>query len=201
MDILSNDDVFITVCMYFTKAKEIFRFELLSKYHQHLIRKTRWIHFSLYIKNEEILDYVLENYKCSNLRLFCEITDENVSKLINAHTLDLCNTKVTDASVSKLINVNTLDLGYTKVTDENGATFITRTCRMNVKTRRNSRSQMAAGRPVGSGSGRIQVIASPPASRQKRLRPVPARPVSRKDRSCRPRPASAPARAARRAFR
>ena len=124
MNVLLIDDLFIEICGYIDNVKELLKLELLSKYHCKIIRNVKWIHFELYIRSDEMLDAMLENHKFGNLFLPTDANDENVSKLINCHTLDLSYTKVTDKSVSKLINCHTLNLAGTKVTDESVSKLI-----------------------------------------------------------------------------
>ena len=132
-------DIWLSIFNTFGNMKEIIQLELLSKYHQHIIRTHVW-NIEIFIKNDKILEHIINNYKMKNMNInrFCDvnifidelknchtldisctnITDASVSELKNCHTLDLRRTNITDASVSELKNCHTLYLYETKITDE-----------------------------------------------------------------------------------
>ena len=116
MNPLLIEDIFIQICYQINNVKLIMIIEEVSKWHIKIIRKNKWINLSINVKNDENIINMLKTHNFRNL-ICTNVTDMSVSKLINAHTLDLNRTKVTDASISKLINAHTLNLSGTKVTD------------------------------------------------------------------------------------
>nr|QBK89945.1 MAG: leucine-rich repeat protein [Pithovirus LCPAC101] len=132
MDILESqldsniiDDMFIEVCKNLD-FDNLLNLQLLSKYNKHLIRKTKWSHTNVKLKNtwniNNKVKYLATNfnfmkytfYRCDN------ITDESVKMLGNVHSLclKLCG-RITDESVKMLGNVHSLDLSYcNRITDD-----------------------------------------------------------------------------------
>ena len=137
MEIIPNE-IWSTIFSILNDVKEIIKLTTVSKLFMKTIKNHYW-YFCVNVKNDIVLEYVLDNYKFKNLKInmkcnvnrfieklinchtldlsYTKVTDASVEKLINCHTLNLRETNITDASVEKLINCHSLDLRYTKVTD------------------------------------------------------------------------------------
>src|SRR5579863_10351023 len=117
MNLIFIADIFVLICEQLGTIKNILQLELLSKYHQRIIRNHGWM-IKLRVKNDTILEHIIKNYRFRNLSIFPHVNiNRFVKELKNCHTLYLSNTNITDASVRELKNCHTLDLSYTKVTD------------------------------------------------------------------------------------
>ena len=68
MDLLYTGDLFICIATFLNDLQMIIKLELLSKYHQRIIRKNNW-YIPLSIKNDIILRHVIDNYRLKNLDL------------------------------------------------------------------------------------------------------------------------------------
>ena len=100
MNPLYDIDIFISICDFLSTIKEIIRLELLSKYHQYIIRNSNWIKE---VKNDNILEYVLKNYKFKwlNISANCDV-NRFIKELKNCHTLNLYGTKISDECINYL---------------------------------------------------------------------------------------------------
>ena len=123
MNPLLIEDIFIQICYQINDVKLIMIIQEICKWHKKIIRKNKWIGLPINVKNDENIISMLKTHNFSNVRLR-NVSDVSVSKLVNAHTLDLNGTKVTDVSISKLVNAHTLYLNNTKVTDESVSKLI-----------------------------------------------------------------------------
>nr|QBK89812.1 MAG: hypothetical protein LCPAC101_00950 [Pithovirus LCPAC101] len=119
------DDMFIEVCKNLD-FDNLLNLQLLSKYNKYLIRKTKWSHTDVKLKNNtDINDKVIYlatnfNFMKYNLNGCYDITDESVEMLSNVHSSKLLECyRITDKSVKMLGNVHSLNLsGCDKITDE-----------------------------------------------------------------------------------
>ena len=84
MNVLYISDLFVQICKHIDNAKDLLQLELLSSRHKSIIRNTKWDHFIVKIRSEQLLE---------NMLLFHFFLK-----------LDLSNTNVTDKSVLKIIN-------------------------------------------------------------------------------------------------
>ena len=120
--------------------KELINLEKLNWDFLNLIRKTRWNHLIVRIRNIDTINFVINNYNFTkynfsdfeaddngNLlpnchtfyRLQYNINIENVKLLDNCHILNLPCYYITDESVKLLGNCHTLNLsGCNEITDE-----------------------------------------------------------------------------------
>src|SRR5579863_9921149 len=132
-------DIFVLICEELETIKKVLQLELLSKYHQKVIRNHGWM-IRLHISDDTIMDHIIKNYRFRNLcfwspvnvNLFVKelknchtlnlagtnITDISVRELKKCHTLYLSSTNITDISVRELKHCHTLNLSSTKITDE-----------------------------------------------------------------------------------
>src|SRR5579863_3152954 len=118
MNLIFIADIFVLICEQLGTIKNILQLELLSRYHQRVIRNHGWM-IKLRVKNDTILEHIIKNYRFKNLSISPHVNiNRFVKELKNCHTLDLYCTKVTDESVRELKNCHTLNLCYTNVTDE-----------------------------------------------------------------------------------
>ena len=114
-----NNDTFILVLEKTNNIKFVIGLEVLSKHCQKIIRNHNW-NMQVEIKNNIVLEHVIDNYNFKNLKISrkCDI-NSFIDKLKNCHTLHLSGTNITDESVKLLGNCHTLDLSYCKkITDE-----------------------------------------------------------------------------------
>ena len=119
MNLLDYTDIFVLICNFLPTIKEIIQLELLSKYHQNIIRTIDWFK-EVKVKNDSVLEHVLKYYKFRwlNISSICDVNGF-IKELKNCHTLNLAGTKITDASVKELKNCHTLYLYGTNITDAN----------------------------------------------------------------------------------
>ena len=116
MNPLLISDIFLSICDNL-ELNQIINLELLSTNHKLMIRNNSWFKY-FYIKNNIILNYVLNNYKLKKLIISSKCDGNlHILKLKNCHTLDLSCTKITDSSVKELKKCHTLNLRKTKITD------------------------------------------------------------------------------------
>ena len=119
------DDIIWQIGINIHNIKDLINYSSISKQHNIIIKKNRWLHIILKLSKNSQLLLMIKNYNFGNIDLsYSNMTDESVSKLINAHTLYLSGTNVTDESVFKLTNAHTLYLGGTNVTDESVSKLI-----------------------------------------------------------------------------
>ena len=106
-------DVLLDIFEYLDDYKQLVNLTTSSKSILSAIKSHNW-YIPVKINKIEDIDYILNNYKFLNIDLsscYKQITDANVEKLGNCHTLNLTNCKqITDKSVEKLGNCHTLDL-------------------------------------------------------------------------------------------
>ena len=111
------DDIFQQICQFLTTGGFI-KMRQLSKHHKKLVSEMPRYKY-MYVKNEMVLRHIIDNYKFLNLKLYEEVTDEEIKELKNCHILDLSFCKnVTDEGVKGLKKCHTIDLMGTKVTKE-----------------------------------------------------------------------------------
>ena len=87
-------EIFLSIFNILNDVEEIIKLATVSKLFMLSIRKHNW-YFCVNIKNDIILEYVLNNYNFKNLRInkTCNVNNF-IEKLINCHTLNLrykCN--------------------------------------------------------------------------------------------------------------
>src|ERR1700728_303149 len=118
MDLLTYGDIFVQVCNYLINILSIIRLESLSKHHKVLIRTNTWMMYTIKIKHQTIIEFVVENYNFKKYNFGSVVfTDKIIHKLKNCHTLDLSCTKITDESVCYFENCHKLNLAFTNITD------------------------------------------------------------------------------------
>ena len=124
------DDILIEICTYLD-FEQLLELQLLSKYNKEIIRKTRWDHAEVNIKNNGDIDerviYIVNNFNFGlyDLSGCTKITDKSVKMLGNCHELylSLCY-QITDKTVKTLGNCCILDLTFCfKITDESVKTL------------------------------------------------------------------------------
>jgi hypothetical protein len=101
--------------------KELIKKEIVCKSFQNIIRSTIWNQFVVKLRDIDMIEYVVKNYKFTKYDLcYLLITDDMVKLFVNCHTLDLSYCyEMTDASVKSLGNCHTLNLSYcSQITDE-----------------------------------------------------------------------------------
>ena len=69
MNILSISDIFIQICENIQNIKQLLNLELISLNHMCVIRKGRFINLQIYIPNDTIMKYIVNNYNFANLDL------------------------------------------------------------------------------------------------------------------------------------
>lgn len=99
------------------KISHLLKLQLISKSHQQIIRNHGW-HKVIYIKNNIILEYVLNNFKFKKLQLGFKCTPNTyINQLKNCTVLDLSWSGVSDTDVIELQNCQILNLAGTMITD------------------------------------------------------------------------------------
>lgn len=134
------EDICLSILDLSTKIKEIIHLELLSKYHKKIIRNHNWYTY-VRIKNDDIMEYIIANYKIKKLCLmgrweankyikelkkcylldidYCsDLRDEHIKELCSCHTLYLNGKTITDKSIRELKNCYCLQLVRTSITDD-----------------------------------------------------------------------------------
>ena len=103
----------------FLKLRDLLNLRLLNKYYSDFVKKNKWNHLIIGLKNINNIQHVIETFSFNNYDFsFTKITDESVKMLGQCHTLNLSWTNITDESVKMLGNCHTLNLSFTKITDE-----------------------------------------------------------------------------------
>ena len=95
MNPLLIEDIFIQICYQINNVKSITIFEEVSKWYKKIVRKNKWINLTVSVKNDESIISMLKTHDFRNLKCR-KVTDMSVSKLVNAHILDLNKSSVTD---------------------------------------------------------------------------------------------------------
>ena len=133
-------DTFILICneMY---IKNIFKATLIAHTHKNIIKNHNFINKQIPIKNENMLQYIINNYNIKKLQLkfalynwakymyvlmdchtLCiehvNIPDIHIAKFKKCHTLNISGNNVTDKSLKKLKYCHTIKLNFTLVTDK-----------------------------------------------------------------------------------
>ena len=99
---LLPDEIFILILEKLDNIKQIIQLELLSKHYQKVIRNHGW-NIQLYIKNDTVFEYIVNNYNFKNLKINHNCNaNKLIDKIKNCHTLNLCYTNITDETVAKL---------------------------------------------------------------------------------------------------
>jgi len=120
MNSLHIYDIFVLVC---TKIpfRQLIKLKLISKMHQNIIANNDWIHNPVYIRDNYVLKYILDNYQFKNLDIsqFCDANvNIYIDKLKECHTLQIPNSNMTPDNIKKLNGCHSLDLRQTNITDE-----------------------------------------------------------------------------------
>lgn len=105
MNFMRIYDIFILICNEI-KIHALPKLELISGYHKYIIKNYEWINNTLLIKNELLLQHILQNYKFRNLQITFDI-NAYIEHLQNCHTLILDNYLHPD-NVSKLKKCHTV---------------------------------------------------------------------------------------------
>jgi hypothetical protein len=112
------EDIWPLILENLHNIREIIRKSLVNKLLLQIVKQHNW-YIYVYIPNNRLLEYVLNNYHFKKLAisLYCDV-NKFINKLTHCHTLDLSNTNITDESVKKLIHCTKLYLFGTLVTEE-----------------------------------------------------------------------------------
>lgn len=133
-------DLLLLICGELN-TPNLIKCKLISITHQNIIINGDWVNTPLYIGNDKMLSYVLDNYKFKNLDInpYCStinaniyrlkkchtlniswsnITDENIQKLKGCYGLNVAGTNINNSTIKKLKNLNWIDLSITNVTDK-----------------------------------------------------------------------------------
>lgn len=111
------EDIWPLILENIGNMRKIIQLSQINKLLLRIIKTHIW-YLKIFIDNNDILEYILNNFHIKNLCLSsaCDV-NHYINRLIYCHTLDLRCMNVTDDSVKKLIHCSILDLCFTNVSD------------------------------------------------------------------------------------
>lgn len=111
------EDIWPLILENLVNIKEIIRKSLVNKFFLYICKNHVW-YICAHIHNNNILEYVLNNYrfKILSISMLCDV-NKYINKLVHCHTLYLCYTNITDDSAKELIHCTKLYLFGTPVTE------------------------------------------------------------------------------------
>lgn len=119
-NLLYVNDICTLFFLEFTEIKDLMMVNLLSKYHNLLVKKFHWnIIISVY--NDITLDYILDNYNFINLiiGMHCDV-NKFALRLGKCQSLNLCKTNINDESIKIILSYGKCckwNLSETKITN------------------------------------------------------------------------------------
>jgi len=118
MSSLLINDIFVLLCQELTQ-NNIFKFELISKFHKKIIKTNSFYNVSVYVKKNSALRHIFNKYKFKNLILNhnCDV-NLYIHKLKKCFKLDLESSDILDSNILKLRKCHTLNLSHTSITND-----------------------------------------------------------------------------------
>ena len=120
MSSLLINDIFTLICQeYKYYNNNIFKFQLISISNNNIIKTDNFYNAEIYVKNDEALDYIFNNYNFKNLMIDSECdANKYIDKLKKCYKLDLTQSLISNSNIKKLKKCHTLNLSFTSITDE-----------------------------------------------------------------------------------
>jgi hypothetical protein len=102
-------DIFQLVCKEIP-IHRIVKFELISKFHDNIIKTNEWYHSEIIIKKADLMEHIINKYKFYNLNMKISEQDKYLTYLEKCHTLNLELSILSDKNIRKLHGCHTLNL-------------------------------------------------------------------------------------------